>query len=234
MAVQSSASSNVSGGRIVASRRASIVLPAPGGPHISRLWPPAARDLERAARRELAAHVGEVGVVIGQRTGRVPVSSRASSGLVQRRTGFPQRAHRAHLQAGDDARLAGVLRRQAGCARAQAPGRGRNRQHAADGVDAPSSDSSPSTSVSSIDGARRLRSWRVRRARSARSKHEPAFRTSAWRQVDGDAPHREFVARVLDGGPHAVAALAHGDIRQAPPCRTAGGRYDTSTSTETG
>ena len=40
--VISSASSKLGGGRMPGSRRASMVLPAPGGPIISRLWPPAA------------------------------------------------------------------------------------------------------------------------------------------------------------------------------------------------
>ena len=38
----SSISDGSSGGRIEGRRRASIDLPAPGGPIISRLWPPAA------------------------------------------------------------------------------------------------------------------------------------------------------------------------------------------------
>ena len=38
----SSSSAGVSGGRMVGSRVASIDLPEPGGPTISRLWPPAA------------------------------------------------------------------------------------------------------------------------------------------------------------------------------------------------
>src|SRR5438445_9507636 len=42
MRVTSIASSGVSGGRIVGSRRASIVFPAPGGPSMMTLWPPAA------------------------------------------------------------------------------------------------------------------------------------------------------------------------------------------------
>ena len=42
MRVISSAPPAASGGRIPGSRRASIVLPEPGGPTISRLWPPAA------------------------------------------------------------------------------------------------------------------------------------------------------------------------------------------------
>ena len=40
--VVSIASANVSGGRIPASRFASIVLPDPGGPIIRTLWPPPA------------------------------------------------------------------------------------------------------------------------------------------------------------------------------------------------
>src|SRR5947208_2055400 len=36
------ASSSESGGKTVASRRASMVLPAPGGPSMMTLWPPAA------------------------------------------------------------------------------------------------------------------------------------------------------------------------------------------------
>src|SRR3954468_8533363 len=42
MRVISTASSNVGAGRMPGSLRASIVLPAPGGPIIRRLWPPAA------------------------------------------------------------------------------------------------------------------------------------------------------------------------------------------------
>jgi hypothetical protein len=42
MVVASIASSNDNGGRMPGNRRASIVLPAPGGPIISRLCPPAA------------------------------------------------------------------------------------------------------------------------------------------------------------------------------------------------
>ena len=38
----SSSSAGVSGGRMPASRAASIDLPEPGGPTMSRLWPPAA------------------------------------------------------------------------------------------------------------------------------------------------------------------------------------------------
>src|SRR5919199_1370441 len=42
MRVTSRASARLRGGRIDGRRRASIVLPTPGGPESSRLWPPAA------------------------------------------------------------------------------------------------------------------------------------------------------------------------------------------------
>ena len=42
MRLVSSASSQLIGGRIVGSRRASMVLPVPGGPTMKTLWPPAA------------------------------------------------------------------------------------------------------------------------------------------------------------------------------------------------
>ena len=58
----SSASARVSGGRIDGSRRASIVLPTPGGPESRRLWPPAAAIGQRADDVDVAADVGEVGV----------------------------------------------------------------------------------------------------------------------------------------------------------------------------
>ncbi len=57
----SSASLGESGGNSPGSRWASMVLPEPGGPHISRLWNPAARDEERTFGQMLSANVGEVG-----------------------------------------------------------------------------------------------------------------------------------------------------------------------------
>ena len=56
----SSSSAGVSGGRMVASRAASIDLPAPGGPTINRLWPAGGGDLERALGALLALDVLEV------------------------------------------------------------------------------------------------------------------------------------------------------------------------------
>ena len=58
--VVSSASSRLIGGSTVGMRRASIVLPMPGGPESSRLWPPATAISSAGAREALAAHVGHV------------------------------------------------------------------------------------------------------------------------------------------------------------------------------
>ena len=44
------------------SRRASIVLPVPGGPSISRWWPPAAAITSASTRLGVAAHVRQIGL----------------------------------------------------------------------------------------------------------------------------------------------------------------------------
>src|SRR5215471_13410449 len=54
----SRSSAGASGGRIDGSRAASMDLPAPGGPTISRLWPPA--DFERALGAFLTFDVGQI------------------------------------------------------------------------------------------------------------------------------------------------------------------------------
>ena len=56
--VTSSAASSSSGGRIPGSRRASIVLPVPGGPAKQEVVSAGRGDLERAPGALLAAHVG--------------------------------------------------------------------------------------------------------------------------------------------------------------------------------
>ena len=64
--VISSASSNDGGGRMPGSRRATIVLPAPGGPAISRLWPPAAAISSArfaSACPRTSRHVGQLAAV---------------------------------------------------------------------------------------------------------------------------------------------------------------------------
>ncbi len=48
-----------------------------------------------------------------------------------------------------------------------------------------------------------------------RSNPEPSFFRVGGREVDGDEGGRNGVAGVLDGGAHAVAALAHCRVGQA-------------------
>ena len=73
----SSASSRVSGGRIDGSRRAASDLPAPGGPTISRLWPPPRRPRARCA--------GSAGPAGRRGRGRSPFGSAASGSGSRRR-----------------------------------------------------------------------------------------------------------------------------------------------------
>ncbi len=62
MAVASSASSKVSGGRMVATRRAIIVLPAPGWSDHEHVVAAGRGDLQGATRQRLSMDVGEVAV----------------------------------------------------------------------------------------------------------------------------------------------------------------------------
>ena len=78
MAWVSRASSRLSGGSTVTSRSASIVLPTPGGPDISRWCPPVAAELEGEPRLRLADDVGEVGP--GPSRGRHPPSGGGAGG----------------------------------------------------------------------------------------------------------------------------------------------------------
>src|SRR3712207_8387978 len=54
------ASLRVSGGKIVAIRRASIVFPVPGGPGRKRLWPPAAATSIAAMMPRSEEHTSEL------------------------------------------------------------------------------------------------------------------------------------------------------------------------------
>jgi hypothetical protein len=60
--VLSIASSSDIGGMIVAMRFESIDLPDPGGPIMSRLWPPATGDFDRALHVPLPFYVAEIDV----------------------------------------------------------------------------------------------------------------------------------------------------------------------------
>ena len=109
--VTSSASSKVSGGRIPASRRAIIVLPAPGGPISRSVVAARGRDLERAPRERLTVDVGEVRPQRGSPGAAVhrDVAVERPLGFVQRDR-FGQRRTRVQLEPVDDRGLALVRR----------------------------------------------------------------------------------------------------------------------------
>ena len=73
----SSSSAGVSGGRMVGSRAASMDLPAPGGPTMSRLWPPAAAT--SSARLALSWPLMSLRSVSAPSTSRIFGCGRAST-----------------------------------------------------------------------------------------------------------------------------------------------------------
>ena len=87
--VTSSAASSASGGRIPGSRRASIVLPVPGGPASSRLWPPAAaissarraRSCPRTSARSGTSASDSKSSGGRRRLGRVALAAQVGDGL---------------------------------------------------------------------------------------------------------------------------------------------------------
>ena len=62
-------------------RLASMVLPEPGGPSISRLWPPAAAIGDRPLGHLLAADVGEIDVVGARARGTARRAARACGSI---------------------------------------------------------------------------------------------------------------------------------------------------------
>ena len=114
--VASSASSSVSGGRIVGRRLASIVFPAPGGPTMITLWPPAAATSSARLTCVLALHVAEVDVVVrlGAKDG---LADRPAAGAMlplaaQELERLGQRRDRNDVDALDHRRLARIVGRQ--------------------------------------------------------------------------------------------------------------------------
>ena len=108
--VTSSASSRASGGRIDGSRRASIVLPEPGGPLEQQVMAARGGDRQRLDRRGMAAYVAE----IGRRDASPGVAPRTAAGAdlaAQRRREPGEVRDAEHLDAVDERRLGGALER---------------------------------------------------------------------------------------------------------------------------
>ena len=203
-----------------ATRRAIIVFPAPGRTDQQHVVPAGGGNLERAAGQRLPEDVGEVrsggspSAVFG---GRLRVRQRwnEGSGSFSAATASVSVRDRKQPQARDDRSLGGVAHGQ------QQPAQRSRRAAAATGSTPragwmpPSSESSPSSTVSAM--SRRLTRPVAARMPSAigRSNADPALRTSAGREVDGDAVRRELEAGVADRAAHAVAALAHAGVRQS-------------------
>ena len=171
------------GGRMPGSRRASIVLPAPGGPIISRLWPPAAATSSARRAKSLPAQVSEVqrhAPPVGRRCRGWRRRRPSLARQVEQRDRLGERAHRQQAQPIDHGGFGGVAARQQQRRRAAPAGRGGNRQHAAGGVNG-----AVERRARRRCTMRGCRGWGPRRwprgcrGRSAGRTTEPALRTSA-------------------------------------------------------
>ena len=212
--VISMASAIVGGGRIPGSRRASIVLPAPGGPIISRLWPPAAAISSARARVGLAAHVGEVGTGVrrpwGRRAGsagsasRSPRSSSSSSDSVGTPTTSSPSARAASGAFATGTSIRSHARARAASAIASAPRIGRI---------SPESESSPQT-ASGMSASGSPPSAATTRHRDRQVEARARLAQRGRRKVHGDALLRELHARVRERRTHALARLAHRAVGQ--------------------
>ena len=218
--VTSIASARVSGGRIEGSRRASIVLPTPGGPDSSRLWPPAAAIVERADRRRVAADVREVGDDAGRGGSRrlgATAGGRPRAGRRPPRPARPRRRRptrrRARPRAARSRGTTSPRRpaRSVPSATASTPRSGRS---------SPPSDSSPKTAKRSSASAGTWPLAASTAAAIARSKPGPALRSDAGarltvtRRAGNSKPEFRTAARTRSRASR-TAAVAEPDDREA-------------------
>ena len=201
IAVTSSASSKVSGGRIPGSRRAIIVLPAPGGPTSSRLCPPAAAisSARRASvwPRTSAKSPCRSRDAAASACGRDGARPAARSGAFERARRLGERRDR------DDRRSPPTTAASRGIRRAAAagpPSRRAARQPQSAGrrapaESAPSSDSSPSSIQSSICAPLDQALGGENAERDRQVERRAGLAHVGRRQVDGDAVRRETRSR---------------------------------------
>ena len=207
--VTSSASSIVSGGRMPATRRAIIVLPAPGGPISSRLCPPAAAI--SSARRASSCPRTSARSSASRRAAAAGWPGRRTDGarrIVERADRFGERRHAEHVEARDDRRLAGVRRGQQNrrqCRRASPPRRSAARRGCRGSIrratarrGAPISANMPALD----DTGRRQDAQRDREIERG-----AGLADIGRREVDGDPVRRELEPGVADRALHAIAAL---------------------------
>ena len=211
------ASARVSGGSRPGRRRASIVLPVPGGPWRKRLWPPAAATSSAATSPLWPRTSRQVGLVAGRRRlrglgGRGRRGARPRGGPRRPLAGARRRVRRASRPApprapASAAAAAGASPcRAAASATASAPRTGRS---------SPISDSSPTTAQPVTAAA----SSCPLAAEERDGEREVEARTDlaqvGRREVDRDAAVGEDVAGVRERGAHALARLAHRLVGQA-------------------
>ena len=214
--VTSIASGRVRGGRIDGSRRASMVLPVPGGPVRRTLWPPAAASAApRSARRGRARRRGR-----GRLARRRDSAARsAASGRGARRRPAGRRPRAAldgasDLEVVDERRLARP--RRAGRQRAQA-----RRARASATASAPAAGPQLAVSESSPKTARRSSArrapgrWRRARRRAiGRSKPEPPLRRCAGARLAVMRRSGNSKPGVEQRGADALARLADGGVAE--------------------
>ncbi len=218
----SRASSKVSGARIEGSRLASMVLPEPGGPIIRMLWlPAAATSRARLAvcwpRTSLEVH-GEVLQLAQQRFSGDAVGlalDDAHHRRVEQLQHIQQRGGGIDVDALHHGGLGGVGGGQNQVGNALFAGQDGHRQHAGHGAHA----AVQSQFAHQQEAAQVVGPQRAVSAQDADGDGQVEARAFLLQvggsQVDGDEGGRNQVAGVLDGGAHAVAALAHRGVGQA-------------------
>ena len=222
-----------SGGRIDGRRRASIVLPTPGGPESSRLWPPAAAIVSALDDVGVAADVGEVEVGAPGARGTPVVAvgrrrrarRRAGSRRPRARLAGARATSRPSTSAASSARSRGTTSppspaRAAPSATASAPRHGRS---------SPPSDELAEDRAALERLGRDLAAGGEHRRRRSRGRSPgPALRSDAGARLTVSALERELEARVEDRRAHALARLAHGAVGEADDreVRQAGAHVD--------
>ena len=202
---------------MVGRRRASMVLPDPGGPIMSMLCAPAAAT----SRARLAALAPPCRRGRPRRPpspaegARPPGRSAAGPAPPASMTATAARSVSAGytLSSGTSAASAALAR---GSTSPRRPRRLTLSATASPPTTARTLPSRPSSPTAAMPSAP-PRAWRVARRKcesDGQVERRPLLAHIGRRQVDGDASRRELVVRVDDGRAHALAALLHGRIGQ--------------------
>ena len=217
--VVSSASSRVSGGRMVGRRRASIVLPEPGEPIINDVVSARRSDLQRPFHMRLPFHVGEV-LGIPQRL----CAERLSGGRLRRNDlrlavqagdDLPERRDADRVDPLHDRRLGGIPGRQHQPPQPFGTRPDRQGQHAPHGfhrsVERQFADEHRAVHRLGVDAAHRRKNAHGDRQVEART----LLAEVGGSQIDDHFFARHPFAGVLERRADALFALFHGVVRQS-------------------